>query len=421
MKFFSKTLLVIFGIFAAGTSQAQQVFDQVSIAAGYSDQSFYSMDNGEISNVSNTDWDLAFQITGFQAAIRINGKNNVRLFRAGLSVNDWSNITAMDTVGKLNPSYELFDQDTSWWVGAFNTTNDTANQFDLGWGVYDFATHAVTGDSLFFIKTGNGVVKKIWIQSLTSGIYYFAYADVDGTNEINATLNKATYSGKNFGYYSIVNGAELNREPNKYDWDLTFCQYMAVTPITYKVAGVLSNDSVFVAKAYPVDVNAATFAGQSYSPWISAIGYDWKSYDFNNNAWAIADSLVYFVQARNGNIWKMVFTGFSGSSTGTYEFYKEPVSTVGLAEASSAPNVLSVYPNPASTVINLVYQSAGDPSSNSIRIFNATGQMVLNSRLENTAGLHQHHVDLNKLSSGFYTMQVLIDGKSEQRRLVISR
>jgi hypothetical protein len=131
--------------------------------------------------------------------------------------------------------------------------------------------------------------------------------------------------------------------------------------------------------------------------------------------------LVYFVQARNGNIWKMVFTGFSGSSTGTYEFYKEPVSSVGLTEALSAPNVLSVYPNPASTMINLVYQSAGDPSSNSIRIFNATGQMVLNSRLENTAGLHQHHVDLNKLSSGFYTMQVLIDGKSEQRRLVISR
>ena len=91
MKTLYKFFIIVTMIGMSGSVSAQQVFDQVSIGAGYSNQSFYSMDNGEVSNVSNTDWDLAFQITGFQAAIRINGKNNVRLFRADLSANDWSN------------------------------------------------------------------------------------------------------------------------------------------------------------------------------------------------------------------------------------------------------------------------------------------------------------------------------------------
>ena len=69
-------------------AMAQQVYDVVQINPGYTNQVFYSMPNGEVSNISNTDWDLAFQISGFQATIQINGKNNVRLFKSGFSAND---------------------------------------------------------------------------------------------------------------------------------------------------------------------------------------------------------------------------------------------------------------------------------------------------------------------------------------------
>jgi hypothetical protein len=420
MKYFRPTILIITATLITASASAQQVNDMVSIGAGYPNQSFYSMYNGEVSNISNTDWDLAFQITGFQATIRINGKNNVRLFRAGLDVNAWSNVTAMDTVGKLNPAYELFDHDTSWWVGAFNATNDTSNQFDLGWGVYDFATHVVTGDSLYFIKLSNGVVKKLWIQSLMSNVYYFAYADVDGTNEVNATLNKTTYANRNFGYYSIINGTESNREPNKNDWDLTFCQYMAVTPITYKVTGVLANDSVFVARAYPVDVTLASFSGQSYTPLINTIGYDWKTYDFGSNSWLISDSLVYFVQDRTGDIWKMIFTGFGGSANGDYEFSKEPVSATGLADAAVATAVLSMYPNPANELFNIVYAPSNYDASNRIEVYSVTGQLVKSEKLEATPGLKETPLNISDLKCGLYLVRISIDGKTETRSLSVS-
>jgi len=420
MKLFYKSTLALIGVLFTAVAVSQPIYDIVSINAGYPNQSFYSMANGEVSNISNTNWDLAFQITGFQATIRINGKNNVHLFRSGQDANAWSNITANDTVGILNSSYELLDQDTSWWIGAFNATNDTTNQFDLGWGVYDFATHVVTGDSLYYIILGNGAVKKLWIQSLANSTYYFAYADLDGTNEVNASLSKANFTGENFGYYSIENGNELNREPNKYDWDLTFCQYMAVTPITYKVAGVLSNDSVFVAKAFPVDINAVSFSGQSYSANISTIGYDWKTYDFNLNSYVVTDSLVYFVQDRPGNIWKLIFTAFGGSVNGNYEFTKEQVSTTGINETET-PVVWSLYPNPASDAIQVVYSAVSNNVSDRIEIYNVAGQLVNTEPLENTSGLRSRTIATSNLQNGIYTLRFIVNGKQENRRFVIAR
>src|SRR5204863_1348220 len=128
-------------------------------------------------------------------------------------------------------------------------------QFDLGWGVYDFVTHIVTGDSVYFIKLSTGFYKKFIIELLTTGVYYFRWADLDGSNETTASLTKSNYSGKFFAYFSIVNNMGIDREPIYNTWDLVFTQYLSITPFIYKVAGVLSNDSVFCAKAYPVDVN----------------------------------------------------------------------------------------------------------------------------------------------------------------------
>jgi len=72
-NYFTKTMLVLSMIIIGSFNvRAQgQIFDVVSIGPGYTNQSFYSLANGEISNELNTNWDLAFQISGFQATIRI--------------------------------------------------------------------------------------------------------------------------------------------------------------------------------------------------------------------------------------------------------------------------------------------------------------------------------------------------------------
>lgn len=396
-----------------------QTQDSASIGAGYINQTFYSMQNGTVSSVLNTDWDLAFQISGFEASILINSKNNVRLFRSEKSISQWSSITAGDTIGYLNSTYELFNSDTSWRVGSFNTTNNIADQFDLGWGNYDFATHFVVGDSLYYIKLTSGIIKKLWIENLANGIYNFKYADVDGGNEVTALVSKANYVNKNFGYYSITNGVAIDREPLKTDWDIVFNQYLSLTPFIYKVTGVLSNDSIEAIKLSAVNVANTTTNGQNYSYHINTIGYDWKTYDVNNNIWAIEDSTVYFIKDKSGYYWKLFFTGFSGASTGTFYFTKQQVVPTGIAEVNQAAIALmEIFPNPVSDLIHLVYDLK-KTASVSISIKNTLGQEVFSKALPTGNGIHDYYIPCNQLSKGIYFITLNVDNLKETRKVLI--
>ena len=79
----------IFVFFCTYISQGQT--HSISLNNGYSNQSFFSLSNGEISNVSNDNWDLAFATDPFSTAIRINGGKGVELYNYDLGdTSDWS-------------------------------------------------------------------------------------------------------------------------------------------------------------------------------------------------------------------------------------------------------------------------------------------------------------------------------------------
>ena len=163
-----QTLILAIGCSCISFSaNAQVVSDVVSIQPGYTNQVFYNMNSGELSNITHTNWDIAFQLRGFAASILINSKNNVKLWKANKDISQWSTMMTSDTTGIVNnPAFELVNSDTSWDFGAFNSTNDATNPFDLGWGTYDFAPHIISGDSVYFIKIGATDIRKIKIESL---------------------------------------------------------------------------------------------------------------------------------------------------------------------------------------------------------------------------------------------------------------
>ena len=416
-QLFIPSLLVLLTSFTY-TMNAQVVSQTVTINPGYTHQVYYSLPNGAFPAVDNTNWDIGFQLRGFAASITINSKNNVRLYRSMKSVADWSTMVTADTTGVINAGYELHNSDTTWNQGAFNNTNDATNQFDLGWGVYDFITHVVTGDSVYFIKLSNGNFKKFWIESLTSGVYYFRWADLDGTNETLASLTKSLYAGKYFAYFSIQNNVAIDREPIYNAWDMVFTQYLSLTPYIYKVAGVLTNDSVFATKAYPVNVNTVSPSGYPLSSKINTIGYDWKSYDFGTNSWTIEDSTVYFVQDHNAGLWKVIFTGFGGSANGVYNFTKEFLGTTGVSEQSVNP-ILSIYPNPTSGDVNLVVARQQKGKEAVITINNTMGQVLKSIDVPLSNELNNIYIDLNNLSQGIYFLIINQEGKVNSKTIVI--
>ncbi len=403
---FKKTLLALF-IPVAATAQMQQI---VTVNPGYTDQTFYSMSNGSVSTVSNTNWDLAFQISGFEAGILINSKNNVKLYSAGKDPSEWSTMTPADTTGMT--ANELLNNEAHMFNGAFNTTADTSNQFDLGWGVYDLGTHIIMGDSVYFIKLSNNTYKKLWIESLSNSIYNFRFADLDGSNEVQRQLMKLNYTGKNFGYYSIQNDQFLDREPLKQTWDLSFAQYVDHF-ITYKVTGVLTNDSVQTVKAYPVDVTSATDGGLTYSFDNNIIGYDWKS--FNGASYVMADSTVYFVIDRQLHKWKIVFTGFGGSADGNFYFDQYDLGPLSVNDVKTI-DVVSLYPNPTVENTSLVISTTKKQQADII-VSDITGKTVYTQTYQ-VSGLQRVDIPTSNFAAGIYVVSVRTADEQTRLKLV---
>lgn len=398
---FACFFLMIFG------SQLRASNDSVTINPGLVQQVYYNMNSGILSSVSNTDWDLGFQMRGQTGSVIINSKRGVKLWRTNKAVTDWSSMTLSDTTGFLNnAAFELFNSDKSWSKGAFNQTNNPSNIFDLGWGVYDFATHIITGDSVYFIKLGNNDYRKLKINSLDGFTfeYSFTWANLDGTNELSSTVNGAGFPNKHFGYYSLLNNVSIDREPVYNAWDLTFCQYLTLTPFVYPVGGVLSNQGVSVQEVYPVS-NVATATPSPILPYstdMDAIGYDWKSYNNTTGVWTIQDSTVYFVQDLQGDIWKMVMMGYGGVANGNFYFDKSPAVPAGLSDNLQMQS-FAVYPNPATDFVRMVLNSESSGQA-AIRVIDFNGRCVASRNLELTRGLQTIEIDLPSVPPSVYQL-----------------
>lgn len=409
------SMLLVAGVSA--TASAQTVNDQVEIGAGYANQVWYSMANDEQGAEAKDNWDLAFDMVEITSTIRINSESGVMLWN--YPKGNYSAWNSVDTAG-LSGWSPRYNSDTSWTYGAMGRYADPNNGFDLDWGTYDMTSHQVLGDSIYIIKLTNGDFKKLFIEKRASGKYTFKFANIDGSDEKTGSIDKANYSTENFGYYSLVNNKDLDREPARNSWDLVFTQYTGFVPIAYTVTGVLHNRGVRVARAENI-ANVATYKSwQAHTMMseINTIGYNWKS--FSGGGYSIKDSLVFFVKDIDDAIWKLVFTGFE-SSTGKYEFSKEKV------EATSVSNIngdrmatLAVYPNPSfGSNTTLVYDFDKNMSNAVVEVYDMAGRNVLRSSLETSVGLHQYVIPAGLLQSGIYSVAVTADGQKLTQKLIV--
>ncbi len=401
-----KRILLSIGILTGLTTSAQMVIDTVTIGAGYANQCWYSLENDEQVNVPKNDWDIAFETTGFGSSIGINPAIGTKIWAYP---GDTGQFATLDTAG-MSSWTQLHNSDTSWAYGALSQNQ---SGLDLGWGTYSTITHQVVGDELFVIELSNGVYQKLWIQSLASSVYTFRHATLDNSMDMTHTLAKSNFTNKNFGYFSLQNHQEVDKEPANTDWDVMFGQYEASQVGWYLVSGVLANAGTQVAKAHPVN-DSSTYVDyhlHTFDTKINGIGYDWKSFNFTVG-WVLEDSLVYFVETQEGDIWKMVFTGFSGSSAGQFIFGKEKLASNSVAENQNM--ILNTYPNPATEQLNLTYNSH---SPVTIELVDMNGRTV--KVWQGYEGLQTKTVQISDLPAGMYTLMLQSDKGVNSERIVI--
>lgn len=405
-----KLILSLLTVSSAAITAAQMVTDTVSLGPGYSNMAWYSLENDEQANVTKSDWDIAFQASSMGSTVRINPATGTRLWRFP---GDTSQFATLDTAG-MSGWTELFDADTSWSYGAFSQ-DLSGGSFDIGWGTYSMITHTVTGDELYVIELSNGQYQKIWIENLISGEYTFRHATLDNMMDMTHTVDKSNYPDKNFVYYSLQNHNAIDKEPAVSTWDLAFQQYSTWDLGGYLVSGVLLNEGVEAAKAYPVNDSSTytDFMSETFSHELNTIGYDWKNFNMSTFQWELADSTVYFVRDIDGDVWRLIFTEFGGSANGNFIFMKEMISALSI-DGLNQPMSFEMYPNPAMDYVSVVINAE---ESGTLQLIDLNGRVVYEQPLTRAFGVQ--NINVGDLESGMYIVRFSNTSGSITDRLIV--
>jgi hypothetical protein len=305
--------------------------------------------------------------------------------------------------------------------GAFVRNVDPNDPFDFGWGKYNPASHMVSGDSLYVVKTVSGSVKKMWIVEKNPNVginkWQLKYANLDGSDEQTIFIEGEAYASKNFMYFNLDSNELMDREPASNDWELEFTKFYDYT-IPYNVTGVTVNSARVVG--YQVDyVDQSTFVDYDetlFNDSLTVIGSNWKS--FNGAGYSVDEDRVYFLKVFDGetsdsSYWKLHFTGFGGSSTGSYTFVQQQLGTASVRGIADL-GLFELYPNPAS---DFIYVLTDTNEKINIRVIDMTGRMIMNNELSSN-GFNKTKLDISQLEKGTYGIVVETSNGSETKMFV---
>lgn len=416
------SILSLFLLLFTTSRSLQAQSETISVGPGYASEVYYDMEDGVVQTAPLNEWDIAFQIQGFASSIITNGGTGVRLYVAeNNTVDDFG--TAIDTTGMAETWTAWYNSAETWELGAFNLNSDYESG-NFGWGAYNMVTHTVAGTTLYVIVLPDGTAKQIMVDGLTSGTYSFSYADLDGSNKVTASLAKSGFAGKNFGYYSIRDGKEVDHEPQGENWDLVFGKYIAWISagpgetVPYVVTGVRSNMGVTVAEVESVNPEMEpTPSETAFSDTITVIGHDWKS--FNGSGYTVRDA-VYFVKDQVGDIYRLHFTEFAGSANGNIAFTKQKMGVSSVEENGLRTASFGIYPNVVErgNSFNVVLSVDRPISGAHFRLFDAAGREVYSATPGTSVGLRQIPVNAD-LPSGAYTATLDVDGRRMSSKVIV--
>lgn len=267
---------------------------QVALGGNYANQIYYDLETNSVIRQNNREvWDLAFEAgdNGFHILL-----NESRIMAAALS--NETDITALTSDAGLTYHWDFHTGNLdSTAIGDWQSLGKVY-AIDLG--------TALTGANL-----GK---KKLKVVSVSNTEYVIQFADLNSSSIQTFTIPKSTTAG--FSYFSMTgSGSLVDIEPDKGTWDLIFTAYCHVfdehTP--YSVVGVLSNR--FGVKVQEVsipfaDLKYSDMVESAFEERIDVIGYDWKTYDFDNGTYIVNSNRTFIVKTVLGRYYKMRFVDY---------------------------------------------------------------------------------------------------------------
>jgi hypothetical protein len=138
-----------------------------------------------------------------------------------------------------------------------------------------------------------------------------------------------------------------------------------------------------------------------------AIGYEWKDFDFeNSNEWTVYEDQAYFIKTVSGDIWKIVFIDFEGTSTGNAVFQKYYLGVSSVKDQDNSSLFMKVYPNPVNSNSQVVLDGIKSGQNIRLQIFDTQGQLVWQANSNVTNGLNVLHLRDLRMPGGTYHLRV---------------
>jgi hypothetical protein len=419
-KYTMKQIFTLVFIGLSFFSFAQITEDSVVMQPNYTNDIFYSLKDGEVSEYSGSSWTVAFYNKSQSAAIMINGGRGVELWNVTDDITQFSNIT--DTVGMSTWS-PLYDSDTTWDAFSAFEGESLSGQSNYGWGEYDFNTHAVTGTRIFMLKTINDSYYKVYVVKKEAGVFTYRYASLDNSFDTTMVVSVPDYLNKSYAYLNMDNHTLQDREPDHSDWDFEFTKYIVDYQgiAYYPVTGVISNEGVQIAEVLELPANA-NYVGAPFKSLRTVIGSDWKTFDQMNNLFTLSDSLTFFVRTEAQDIYKVYFTGFEGGVSGKIKFTKELVASgpTAIRENNESIDLHKIYPNPTTGSADLIFSSEKIEVMN-VRVYSLVGNLVFQANTQTNLGLNSVRINLGEVENGIYLVQLGNGIQTTTQKLVLNK
>ena len=285
------------------------------------------------------------------------------------------------------------------------------------------AAQRVEGDRVYVLKLRNGNYKKIKIESLIGTTYTFKYSNLDGTDVVTKTINKAPVNANKLVYFSFTTNDVVDIIPVG-GYDLFYGRYISLArdpngtvEQQYNVTGILSGPGVQVAAAKGIDPNTVSLQdyADKFSSKTDVIGYDWKT--LVGTSWALAKDQAFFVKTSDKRVWKIVIIDFEGSATGNAAFIK---TDLGISSNKELLDVeTSISPNPADDQI-FVSLDTKDILAKDLKVdvIDHIGKHIYSNNMEGISGFNVLTINTSDWNKGLYLVKIS-NGKLSTTQKVI--
>ena len=287
---------------------------QVAMGGNYAMQVYFDLGTGESVSSNEKDiYDLAFETGQEGWHVLLNTASFMYAARTGTQGFD----APIDTTG-FDWKYDKSD----------GNLDSTAIGMYFDYDPVD-SSKIYTGDVYVLIR-GFDVnanvrgLKKIVFTDVSDSTYSFRYANLDGSEEVAATVNKDPLA--HLSYWSFDNGGQqLFPEPLPDSYDLLFTMYTTLLytnegdPYPYLLTGVLANrEAVETARDTVVPFDEIVYENavlMDFNRNMDNIGWDWKDLEGDvtgggNLVYKIVDGLYFVVRDTEGYLYKLRFTSF---------------------------------------------------------------------------------------------------------------